>query len=168
MTRTRTVRLPADVPMSAVSVDGTQLGVRQEDNGTTRVEFTGILRVNGRPVLSPGQLLTLWSGRAGIEYEVADATLRPDDAMPPSDKARYSAYSAGAGIAHKAREQGHGDDKIPLVLEEMRKQFAAQGPAHGIPATAYGRATAREMDIIIKEMIAAWQQALAFEWISDD
>ncbi|MFB7598361.1 hypothetical protein [Streptomyces sp. NPDC056160] len=163
MTRTRTVRLPSDVPPSAVTVDGVQHHVQEENDGSTVVEFVGVLRVHGRPVLSPGQLLELWEGRAHLEYEVAEATLRPQDAMPVSDKARLGAYAVGADIARKVRGLGHGDDKVPAVLEEMRTQFAAQGAT----ATAVGRAATQETDTVLQQMIASWRQAVAWEWISD-
>ncbi|MEW2298146.1 hypothetical protein ABZ719_36580 [Streptomyces sp. NPDC006743] len=166
MTRTRTVRLPSHVPPSAVTVDGVQHRV-QEDDGSTVVEFVGVLRVHGRPVLSPGQLLELWEGQAHLEYEVAEATLRPQDAMPVSDKARLGAYAVGADIARKVRALGHTDDKVPAVLEEMRAQFAAKGPAQGTTATAARRAAAQETDTVLQQMTAAWQQAITFEWISD-
>ncbi|MEU1407880.1 hypothetical protein ABZ471_37110 [Streptomyces sp. NPDC005728] len=79
--------------------------------------------MNGKP---KGFVLVTCKSLALIEYEVADATLRPDDAMPVSDKARYSPYAVGADIAHKARKLGHGDEEIPVVLEETRKQFASR------------------------------------------
>nr|BFD88617.1 hypothetical protein StreXyl84_80180 [Streptomyces sp. Xyl84] len=87
--------------------------------------------------------------------------------MPVSDKARLGAYVVGADIARKVRGLGHGDDKVPAVLEEMRAQFAAQGPAQGTTATTARGAAAQETDTVLQQMITSWQEAITFEWISD-
>ncbi|MGW4731701.1 hypothetical protein ACWEQC_21485 [Streptomyces shenzhenensis] len=166
MTRVRTVRLPADVPLSAVSVDGTQKDTRHHENGTTSLQFTGILRVNGQIVLSPGQLLSLWMGQAVIDYEVADATLLPDASMPAGDVARISAYAVGANTALQVRQLGYPDEKVAAVLELAREKTSTEGretastPAHHAQLTA--------VDSILGEMITAWRQALMFEWSNDD
>ncbi|MFD8544294.1 hypothetical protein [Streptomyces sp. NPDC059649] len=166
MSRLRTVRLPADVPVSAISVEGDQSNIRRNEDGTTTVEYRGLLVIDGRHILSPGQLLALWSGRALVELELGDTTLRPDDDMAVSDKARLSAYMVGADTGRKVRELGHPDAKTLPVLQMMREKTAADGAAQA--QTADHRAYLTEVDKVFEEMIDAWQQAIALKWMNDD
>ncbi|MER6530223.1 hypothetical protein [Streptomyces sp. NPDC001508] len=139
--------------------------MHRNEDGTASVEFAGILRVRGQPVLSPGRLLSLWSGRAHAEYERADAALRPDDAMPVSDKALIAAYAVGVDTAVKVRQLGQPDQKVPSVLELVREKSSAEGQEQA--SAAAHRVQPAEVDAVLREMIAARQRAIAFQWSND-
>lgn len=163
--RVRTVRLPASTPATAISREGVR-SVTVHEDGSTSVEVTGVLIVDGALLRSPGQLLAQWHAAANAIYEFSDATLGPDDVMPAYDRARAYMYALVWDHMLKRRAAGEPDRTALSTLQLIRTTTAAAGAAE--PQTDDNRLYFATIDETLARMIDAWEQATALTWENDN